>query len=115
MKIGDKIQVSWPGEGGQGPVYTIVGFDERGWLILDDGDTIKPKTMVRVEPIPQKPPSAPIAGVIWLWLAGYYRHTVVCDFCNRRRLKTSMIKRQGHFFCDETELENLRLRDYGRC
>lgn len=48
FEIGDKVQQSWPGEGGQGPIYTVVGFDKDGWLILDDGDTMNPKTMLLI-------------------------------------------------------------------
>ncbi len=33
----------------------------------------------------------------WLWLTGY-RRTVVCDSCNRRKLKTSVIEHQEHYF-----------------
>ena len=45
FRIGDKVQQSWPGEGGQGPIYTVIGFDEREWLILEGGYMVNPKFM----------------------------------------------------------------------
>lgn len=41
-----------------------------------------------------------------LWLTG----KAVCDSCGIRRLKTLMLHHQGRYFCDDIELEKLRLR-----
>lgn len=59
--------------------------------------------------------AALLFGFLFSGMRRVWKRTIeqeaVCDFCARRGLKESMIEHQGHYFCDEAELENLRLRN----